>query len=107
MIESILSTPHLDCPEAEIILEALDLYAGKNIDFIDAYHGFLLPERGLQRGPCRQPSFPIRLRRLLGPLKKFRGNEVGRLGRAMVLNLGRAEAGTEVLEWPEIMQLTA
>lgn len=46
-IESILTTPNLRCPESETILQALDLYAAKNIDFIDAYHAFLLKKSGL------------------------------------------------------------
>ncbi len=45
----ILNTPHLECPESELILRALDLYATKNVDFIDAYHAFLLKALGLSR----------------------------------------------------------
>lgn len=48
-VEIILTTPNLDCPEAEILLPALDLYATRNIDFIDAYHAFLLRHRGATR----------------------------------------------------------
>ena len=48
-VEKILNTPHLECPEGELILNALDLYATKNIDFIDAYHAFLLKAEGLTR----------------------------------------------------------
>lgn len=43
----------------------------------------------------------------LGPLKKYRGIEVERLGWAMALNSFRRAEGTEVLEWPEIMAIDA
>jgi predicted nucleic-acid-binding protein len=46
-VRKILNTPHLECPEAELILQALDLYATKNIDFIDAYHAFWLRGQSL------------------------------------------------------------
>lgn len=48
-VEMILSTPHLECPEAEVILQALDFYAERNVDFIDAYHAFALKEQGISR----------------------------------------------------------
>lgn len=48
-VETILNTPNLECPEAELILRSLDLYATKNVDFIDAYHAFLLKSQGLTR----------------------------------------------------------
>ena len=41
-VGKILNTPNLDCPDRLLILQALDLYVTKNIDFIDAYHGALL-----------------------------------------------------------------
>lgn len=47
MVEKILNTPQLDCPETDLIFQALDFYAAKNVDFIDAYHAFLLREQGL------------------------------------------------------------
>ena len=46
---AILSTPNLRCPESEVIFQALDLYAAKNIGFLDAYHSFLFKERGPRR----------------------------------------------------------
>ncbi|MCG8457504.1 MAG: type II toxin-antitoxin system VapC family toxin [Holophagales bacterium] len=49
MVESILSTPNLQCDEAEIVLRAADFYATKNVDFIDAYHAHLLPHRRIGR----------------------------------------------------------
>jgi predicted nucleic-acid-binding protein len=45
-VEKILNTPNLDCPEASLILTALDLYVQHNIDFIDAYHAMYLKEAG-------------------------------------------------------------
>ncbi len=42
-----------------------------------------------------------------GPLKKYRGIEVEKLGRAMALNLLRDARDTEVLEWTEIMAIEA
>lgn len=48
-VEAIVSTPNLECPEADLVLQALDFYVAKNVDFIDAYHAFLLKERGLHR----------------------------------------------------------
>lgn len=44
---------------------------------------------------------------LAGPLRKFRGIEVERLGRAMALNLERRVEGEEVLEWDGIVALSA
>lgn len=42
---------------------------------------------------------------LAGPLRKFRGIEVERLGRAMALNLDRGATGVEVLEWDDFVDL--
>lgn len=44
---------------------------------------------------------------LAGPLRKFRGIEVERLGRAIALNLERPGAGEEILTWDEISALGA
>ena len=41
-IGKILNTPNLRCEERTKVLEALDVYAEKNVDFIDAYHGVVL-----------------------------------------------------------------
>jgi predicted nucleic-acid-binding protein len=41
-IGKIVNTPNLRCETSATVLEALDLYSGKNVDFIDAYHGVLL-----------------------------------------------------------------
>lgn len=46
-VETILNTPNLLCPEAEIIIMALDLYVQENIDFIDAYHAHNLQAQEL------------------------------------------------------------
>lgn len=48
-VARILNTPNLECPEAGVILHALDLYATANVDFIDAYHAYWLKERSQSR----------------------------------------------------------
>ena len=48
-VETILHTPNLLCPEAEIIVMALDLYVQENMDFIDAFHAYDLQARGLSQ----------------------------------------------------------
>ena len=48
-IEKILNTRNLDCPDSTLIMMALDLYVQQNIDFIDAYHAYLLKEQGIKR----------------------------------------------------------
>lgn len=45
-VEKILNTTNLNCPEASLILTALDLYTHRNIDFVDAYHAAYLKEEG-------------------------------------------------------------
>jgi predicted nucleic-acid-binding protein len=47
-VGTILNTPNLKCPEADSILEALDLYVTKNMDFIDAYHAVMLKDLGVK-----------------------------------------------------------
>ncbi len=42
---------------------------------------------------------------LLGPLQRFRGIRVERLGRAIALNLRGGSEGVEVLQWNEIEAL--
>ena len=44
---------------------------------------------------------------LLGPLQKFRGIDVARLGRAMAVNLNASGAGLEKLAWRDLVALTA
>lgn len=46
-ILAILNTPGLGVEEDELISRAMDLYVNENIDFIDAYNGLWLRERGL------------------------------------------------------------
>lgn len=48
-VAAIVGTPNLACPEADVVLQALDFYVAKNVDFIDAYHAFLLKHRGPRR----------------------------------------------------------
>ncbi|MFZ0611661.1 MAG: PIN domain-containing protein [Desulfobacterales bacterium] len=44
MVEKILITPFLFCPQKDLILNALILYDDKNIDYIDAYNASILRE---------------------------------------------------------------
>ncbi len=46
-VEKILNTPNLVCPNKDLILRALALYRGKNIDYIDAYNALILKEKGI------------------------------------------------------------
>lgn len=46
-ILAILNTPGLDVEDDELIGRAMSLYVNENIDFIDAYNGLWLRERGL------------------------------------------------------------
>ena len=48
MVEKILITPFLLCPQKDIILSALNLYGDKNIDYIDAYNASVLKEQGIK-----------------------------------------------------------
>ncbi|MFH0728138.1 MAG: PIN domain-containing protein [Pseudomonadota bacterium] len=41
-VEKILNTRNLNCPNREIIINALSLYDEKNMDYIDAYNAFVL-----------------------------------------------------------------
>lgn len=45
-VEAIVAAPYVACPQADRVLQALDFYVDKNVDFIDAYHAFLLREDG-------------------------------------------------------------
>lgn len=44
-ITTILATPNFECPNKEMLLEALLAYTERNVDFIDAYHAVLLGRR--------------------------------------------------------------
>ncbi len=46
-LEKILNTQNLDCPNREIIINALAAYEEKNIDYIDAYNAFILKMKGI------------------------------------------------------------
>ena len=46
-VRTILNTPNLKCSDASLIRRALDIYVEQNIDFIDAYHAFLLKDQGV------------------------------------------------------------
>jgi predicted nucleic acid-binding protein len=42
LVEKILNTKNLTCPNSGIIISALAFYVEKNIDFIDAYNAFVM-----------------------------------------------------------------
>jgi len=44
-VEIILDTPNLVCSEGDLLRKALDIYAAKNVDFIDAYHAIYLKDQ--------------------------------------------------------------
>lgn len=46
-LEKILNTKNLDCPNKEIIINALCAYEEKNIDYIDAYNAYILKMKGI------------------------------------------------------------
>ncbi len=46
-LEKILNTKNLDCPNREIIINALSAYEEKNIDYIDAYNASILQMKGI------------------------------------------------------------
>lgn len=47
-IEKILNTPNLVCPNSDLILNALNLYVEKNIDYIDAYNSLILKNKQIE-----------------------------------------------------------
>ncbi len=47
-LEKILNTQNLDCPNREIIINALAAYEEKNIDYIDAYNASILQMKGIE-----------------------------------------------------------
>ncbi len=48
-VGKILNTSNLHVEAADDVLEALDLYVTKNVDFIDAYHGVVLRDADTQQ----------------------------------------------------------
>jgi predicted nucleic-acid-binding protein len=44
-VTTILGTPNIECPNKELLVEALLAYTERNVDFIDAYHAVLLGRR--------------------------------------------------------------
>jgi uncharacterized protein len=47
MVLAILNTPGLEAAEGDLLLQAVFWYADKNVDFIDAFNGGWLLDRGL------------------------------------------------------------
>jgi uncharacterized protein len=46
-VEKILNTKNLECPNREIIINALAVSEQSNIDYIDAYNAFILKMNGI------------------------------------------------------------
>jgi len=44
-VTTILATPNLECPDKDILLDAVQAYTERNVDFIDAYHAVHLERR--------------------------------------------------------------
>ena len=44
-VTTILGTPNFECPNKDLLFEALLTYVERNVDFIDAYHAALLGRR--------------------------------------------------------------
>jgi predicted nucleic acid-binding protein len=53
----LISLPTLLLPGKEMVLEALEIYAGRNISYIDAYHAALLRRRGISTIVSFDPDF--------------------------------------------------
>ena len=47
MVLAILNTPGLEAAEGDLLLQAIFVYTDKNVDFIDAFNGAWLLDRGL------------------------------------------------------------
>jgi predicted nucleic-acid-binding protein len=45
LVNTILATPNIECPNKELLFDALVAYTERNVDFIDAYHALLLGRR--------------------------------------------------------------
>jgi predicted nucleic-acid-binding protein len=56
-IEKILNTSNLFCPQKDIILNALNVYTEKNIDYIDAFNAMTLREKGIEVLYSYDPHF--------------------------------------------------
>ena len=48
-VSIIITTPNLHVANKDLIADSLILYAGKNIDFIDAYNALFMKFRGLEK----------------------------------------------------------
>lgn len=49
MVSKILNTPNLKIEGSTLLVEVLDLYISKNMDFIDAYNAFYIKDNNLGR----------------------------------------------------------
>jgi len=48
-LQKIINTPYIELPNEGLVIHALDLYARKNIDFIDAYNIYWMREMGFTK----------------------------------------------------------
>ncbi|MFY9270073.1 MAG: type II toxin-antitoxin system VapC family toxin [Candidatus Manganitrophaceae bacterium] len=48
-VTKILNTPNLEVEREDLLISALDLYASRNIDFIDAYNAFYMKDNDIDR----------------------------------------------------------
>ena len=49
LILKIINTPFIALPEEDLIIQALDLYVTRNIDFIDAYNAYFMRELDIEQ----------------------------------------------------------
>ncbi len=56
MILGMLNTDGLDVIDADLILQAIVLYADKNVDFIDAFNCIIRSMPHSKSGACRTPN---------------------------------------------------
>ena len=48
LVRGILATPSLEVVNSDLVARALELYEGKNVDFVDGYVAALMEKRGIE-----------------------------------------------------------
>ena len=56
-VEKILNTANLICPRKDIILNALNVYSEKNIDYIDAFNAMILKDKKIEELYSYDPHY--------------------------------------------------
>ena len=56
-VEKILNTTNLICQQKDIILNALNVYTEKNIDYIDAFNAMIILEKGIEELYSYDPHY--------------------------------------------------